>query len=431
MALLGCIADDLTGATDLANNLVRAGIRVVQTFGVPEQADAIDADALVVALKSRTIPADEAVGLSLAACRWLRRQGARQIYFKYCSTFDSTPQGNIGPVTEALMEELGCDFAIAAPAFPDAGRTVYLGHLFVGDALLSETHMRNHPLTPMTDANLVRWLQRQLDEKRGRRVGLIPLACVADSAEAIRRRIAELRGGGVAVAIADTVSNADLLRLGAALHDAPLVTAGSGLALGLPANWGFTAGSDGGRLPAAGGRRAIMAGSCSAATLGQVRAFLAAGGSAYQVTADACFRSQAATVAGTLDWADARWRGDAAAPLLVYSSAEPAAVAAAQQQYGVEEAGVAIERTLAAIAQGLAERGARQLILAGGETAGACAQALGVTQLKIGAQIDAGVPWCYAARTACGEGLHIAFKSGNFGAGDFFTRAFTLLGEEP
>jgi len=430
MALLGCIADDLTGATDLANNLVRAGMRVVQTFGVPEPEDAIDADALVVALKSRTIPAAEAVALSVAACRWLRGQGARQIYFKYCSTFDSTPQGNIGPVTEALMEELGCDFVIAAPAFPDAGRTVYLGHLFVGDALLSETHMRNHPLTPMTDANLVRWLQRQLDEKRGRRVGLIPLASVADSAEAIRGRIAELRSDGVGVAIADTVCNADLLRLGAALDDAPLVTAGSGLALGLPSNWGFAPGTAG-RLPDASGRRAIVAGSCSAATLAQVRAFLAAGGNAYQVTPEACIGNHAATVAGALNWADARWRRDGAAPLLVYSSAEPAAVTAAQQRYGVEEAGAAVERTLAAIARGLVERGAGQLILAGGETAGACAQALGVAQLQIGAQIDPGVPWCYAARTACGHGLHIAFKSGNFGAGDFFTRAFTLLGEEP
>lgn len=431
MALLGCIADDLTGATDLANNLVRAGMRVVQTFGVPASGDPIDADALVVALKSRTIPAPEAAALSLAACRWLRRQGARQIYFKYCSTFDSTPQGNIGPVTEALMEELGCDFAIAAPAFPDAGRTVYQGHLFVGDALLSESPMRNHPLTPMTDANLVRWLQRQLDPVRGRRVGLVPLACIADSPEAIRHRVAELRASGVSLALADTVNNADLLRLGAALHDAPLVTAGSGLALGLPPHWGFAPTGSAGRLPIASGRRAIVAGSCSAATLAQVRTFLASGGNAYQVTPEACIARHAATVAAALAWADACWPRDAAVPLLVYSSAEPASVAAAQQQYGVEPAGAAIESTLAAIALGLVERGARQLILAGGETAGACAHALGITQLQIGLQIDPGVPWCYAAHSTNGNSLHIAFKSGNFGAADFFTRAFTLLSREP
>lgn len=173
MALLGCIADDLTGATDLANNLVRAGMRVVQTIGVPAQQEAMGVDAIVVALKSRTIPATEAVPLSLDACRWLRQQGAQQIYFKICSTFDSAPRGNIGPVIEALMEELDSDFSIATPAFPENGRTVFNGHLFVGRQLLSETGMRNHPLTPMTDANLVRVLQEQLNPAVGRKVGLV------------------------------------------------------------------------------------------------------------------------------------------------------------------------------------------------------------------------------------------------------------------
>lgn len=193
MALLGCIADDLTGATDLANNLVRAGMRVVQTVAVPCEPKHLDVDAIVVALKSRTSPAVEAVAQSLAACRWLQIQDVRQIYFKYCSTFDSAPHGNIGPVIEALMDELGCEFAIATPAFPDTGRTVFNGHLFVGHLLLSDTGMRTHPLTPMTDANLVRVLQAQLDPAKGRKVGLIDFNTVAHSSGAIRHRIGELR----------------------------------------------------------------------------------------------------------------------------------------------------------------------------------------------------------------------------------------------
>ena len=282
MAVLGCIADDLTGATDLANNLVRAGMRVVQAIGVPESNDRLDVDAIVVALKSRTIAAAEAVELSLDSCRWLRAQGAEQIYFKICSTFDSSPRGNIGPVMEALMDELECDFSMATPAFPENGRTVFNGHLFVGRQLLSETGMRNHPLTPMTDANLVRVLQAQLNPDRGRKVGLIDFATVAESPGAIQQRISELRAEGVSIAIADAISNEDLMRLGAALKDAPLVTAASGLAIALPANWGFVPGRSASGLPAAKGRRAIVAGSCSTATQAQVRCFIEAGGSAHR-----------------------------------------------------------------------------------------------------------------------------------------------------
>ncbi len=416
MALLGSIADDLTGATDLANNLVRAGMRVVQTFGVPDFESAADAevdvevgaDAIVVALKSRTIPAPEAVTQSLQACRWLRRQGAQQIYFKYCSTFDSTPQGNIGPVTEALMDELGCDFTIATPAFPDAGRTVYQGHLFLGDALLSETHMRNHPLTPMTDANLVRVLQAQLraqpeaqlGPRKGRKVGLIAHGTVAQSAAAIRARIAELRSDRFSIAIADAVCNEDLLRLAAALHDAPLVTAASGLAIGLPANWGFAPTLDSGRLPPPAGAQAIVAGSCSAATLVQVQAFIAAGGRALRLDPFKLAADEQATVTAALAWAQDQWPRDSTPPssprLLIYSTAEPKGVAAVQQRLGTAHAGAMIERALAAVARGLVQQGARQLVVAGGETAGACASALEIRQMQIGAQIDPGVPWCYA-----------------------------------
>ena len=219
---LGCIADDFTGATDLANNLVRAGMRVVQTIGVPDGPLDADVDAVVVALKSRTIPAAEAIAQSVAALHWLQALGAQQIYFKYCSTFDSTPQGNIGPVTEALMDALHTDFTIATPAFPDNGRTVFKGHLFAGDALLNESGMQNHPLTPMTDANLVRVMQAQTQ----RVVGLIDYRAVAQGAAAVQDRIGALKAQGVGVAIVDAVSNDDLLRLGPALKGMPLVTAG-------------------------------------------------------------------------------------------------------------------------------------------------------------------------------------------------------------
>ena len=252
--LLGCIADDFTGATDLANNLVRAGMRVVQTMGVPSSALAGEVDAVVVALKSRTIDAAEAVAQSLAALQWLQAQGAQQIYFKYCSTFDSSPRGNIGPVTDALMAALGCDFTVATPAFPDNGRTVFKGYLFVGQVLLNESGMQNHPLTPMTDANLVRVLQVQTTHK----VGLIDHTVVARGPGAIREQMLALRQEGVGVAVVDATSNDDLLRLGPALQGMALVTAGSGVAIGLPANFGIKPSQGASQLPVARGWAAVV-----------------------------------------------------------------------------------------------------------------------------------------------------------------------------
>ncbi|MDM0018867.1 3-oxo-tetronate kinase [Variovorax saccharolyticus] len=418
--LLGCIADDFTGATDLANNLVRAGMRVVQTIGVPDGPLDAEVDAVVVALKSRTVPAADAVAQSLAALHWLQAQGARQIYFKYCSTFDSTPAGNIGPVTEALMDALQCDFTIATPAFPDNKRTVFKGYLFAGDVLLSESGMQNHPLTPMTDANLVRVLQAQ----SRRKVGLIDHVAVAQGAAAIRARIAQLRGEGVGIAIVDAVSNDDLLRLGPALAGMPLVTAGSGVAIGLPANFGIAPSQAASALPAAGGLRAVVSGSCSLATNRQVANFIAAGRPALAL--DPLQLAAGADVVGqALAWAEPLL-GDG--PVLVYSTADPSTVKSVQGRLGVEEAGAMVERAIAAIARGLVERGVRQLVVAGGETSGACVQALGIAQLQIGGQIDPGVPWCHAASAAAGgSGLHIALKSGNFGSDDFFTKAFGQL----
>ena len=416
---LGCIADDFTGATDLANNLVRAGMRVVQTIGVPTGPLDTEVDAVVVALKSRTIPAEQAVAQSLEALRWLQGQGAQQIYFKYCSTFDSTPAGNIGPVTEALMDALGSDFSIATPAFPDNKRTVFKGYLFAGDVLLSESGMQNHPLTPMTDPNLVRVLQSQTRRK----VGLIDHSVVAQGADAIRSRIAALKADGVGIAIVDAVSNDDLLRMGPALADLPLVTAGSGVAIALPANFGLQPSNQAAALPAASGLQAVVSGSCSVATNAQVAHFIASGRPALAIEP---LRMAAGddVVREALDWARPHL---ASGPVLVYSTAEPDDVRSIQAQLGVEQAGALVEQTLAAIARGLVELGVRQLVVAGGETSGACVQALGIAQMRIGGQIDPGVPWCHAASAAAPEGLHIALKSGNFGSTDFFTKAFTAL----
>ncbi len=421
--LLGCIADDITGATDLANNLVRAGMRTVQTIGLPNGPLDTPADAIVVALKSRTIAPEEAVAQSLAALRWLQAQGSRQIYFKYCSTFDSTPQGNIGPVADALLDALhgpGRGFSIACPAFPQNKRTVFKGHLFAGDVLLNESGMQDHPLTPMRDANLVRVLQAQTR----RRVGLVAYDVVARGTAAIRERFAELQREGFGLAVVDALSDEDLLlRIGPALAGMPLVTAGSGIAIGLPQNW-FTTGElahsqQADALPPAVGLRAVISGSCSVATNAQVRAFP---GPAFAI--DPLALASGADVAGeALAWAGSRV---ADGPVLVYATAAPEAVKATQARLGTAQAGALVEATLSQIARGLVEQGVRQLLVAGGETSGAVVQALGVQQIAIGAQIDPGVPWT-AGRDGSGRLLHLALKSGNFGGPDFFTRAFERL----
>ncbi len=422
--LLGCIADDFTGATDLANNLVRAGMRVVQTIGIPSQPVSGEVDAVVVALKSRTISPPEAVRQSLDALRWLQEQGARQIYFKYCSTFDSLfsgeTRGNIGPVTEALMQALDCDITIATPAFPDNQRSVFKGHLFVGDRLLNESGMQNHPLTPMTDPDLVRVMQQQCAGK----VGLVDYAVVSRGPDAVRERMRQLKAEGVSVAIVDAVTNDDLLRLGPALAELALVTAGSGVAIALPANFGLSPSPRASALPAAAGLRAIVSGSCSLATNRQVTDFIERGGKAWALDP---LRIAAGddVVSDVLQWAGALLPSG---PVLVYSTAQSVDVKSVQARLGVEAAGAMVESALAAIARGLVEQGVRQLIVAGGETSGACVQALHIAQMQIGAQIDPGVPWCHAATPEAPEGgLHIALKSGNFGGDDFFTRAFEVL----
>ena len=421
--LLGCIADDFTGGTDLAGMLVKAGMRTVQMIGVPGEAIADDVDAVVIALKSRTSPADEAVAESLAALRWLRQAGCRQFYFKYCSTFDSTPQGNIGPVAEALMGELGSRFTIACPAFPANGRTIYKGHLFVGDVLLSESGMRHHPLTPMTDANLVRVLKPQIKGK----AGLADYSVVQGGAEALHARFFQLQAEGCNIAVVDALTNEDLMQIGAACADMPLVTAGSGVALGLPQNFrraGLLSGdvvAD--ALPPSGGLRAVIAGSCSVATQGQVAAMRAKHPS-FSVDPIALARSDD-VVGAALSWAAEKLKRSM---VLIYATATPETVKAAQGKLGVEKAGALVEEALAAIAKGLVALGVGQLILAGGETSGAVVKALGIAGLRIGPEIDPGVPWTTTLSIdPAARPLALALKSGNFGTPDFFLKAWEKL----
>ena len=417
--LLGAIADDFSGATDLANTLVRQGMRTVQLIGVPARPAPEDVDAVVVALKSRTIPPADAVAQSLASLGWLQAAGARQIFFKYCSTFDSTDRGNIGPVADALLEALGADFTVFCPAFPENGRTIYRGYLFVGDVLLCEFGMRDHPLTPMRDANLRRVLGHQTPHK----VGLVPLEVVSRGTEAVRAEFTRLRRDGCRHAILDAVNEADLFTIGPALAELGLVTGGSGIALGLPENF-RSAGllkptQDADRLPPVQGAAAVISGSCSTATLAQVAAMRAAH-SVFDVDPLALAAGQP-VVERALDWAGPLLDEK---PLLISASAAPERVRAVQDRLGRERAGSIIEAALAEIARGLVERGVRRVIVAGGETSGAIVQALGITGLRIGPQIDPGVPWT----TSLGEPtLALALKSGNFGRKDFFVRAFTCL----
>ena len=417
--VLGAIADDFTGATDLANTWVKAGLRVVQVIGVPAPGRAApEADAVVVALKSRTAPVDEAVAQSLAALSWLRAQGARQILFKYCSTFDSTPQGNIGPVADALLAATGGEFALVCPAFPGAGRTVYNGYLFVGDLLLSDSSMKDHPLTPMCDANLIRLMEAQ----SAHRAGLIGLDTVRAGPQAIAARVAELKSDGCRYGVADTIEEADLLALGAAAQGYGLVTGGSGIGMGLPENFrarGVLGAAVAPVLPAAQGRALIVAGSCSTATRGQIAA--AAQWPARRLDVDR-IASGADVVGETVTWARS---APADLPVLVYASAEPGEVAATQAKYGTARAGEIVEHALSAIATALCDHGFTRIVVAGGETSGAVVSALGLRVLEIGPEIAPGVPWCAGERG--GRPLAITLKSGNFGAPSFFADALEML----
>lgn len=418
--ILGCIADDYTGATDLANMLVRGGMRTIQLLDVPSAHVRLpDAEAVVIALKSRTIPAGDAVDRSLAALDVLRAAGARQFLFKYCSTFDSTDAGNIGPVTDALMDALDAGFTIACPAFPETGRTVYKGHLFVGDQLLSDSPMRDHPLTPMTDSNLVGVLARQMQGS----VGLVQFTEVEAGSDAVVSAFATLRDAGTAVAVVDAVSDVHLHRIGRACADLTLITGGSGIAMGLPDNYrsaGLMSGAGTAeRIPAVAGPALVLSGSCSTATREQVERF------SRQHPARRLDPLALAAGPGAADdaiaWARRRL-GEG--PVLIHAGAAPDKVRAVQRALGREKAGDVIERAMARIAAALVADGVRRLVVAGGETSGSVVAALGITGLRIGRQIDPGVP----ATVTIGEPeLALALKSGNFGSPDFFVKALDQM----
>ena len=419
--LLGCIADDLTGATDLALMLTRAGMRTVQVMGVPDaKADFEGFDAVVVALKSRTNPANEAVAWSLQAVDVLLARGAKQIFFKYCSTFDSTERGNIGPVAEALLEKLGGGIALACPAFPANKRSIYMGNLFVGDVPLAESPMKDHPLTPMRDSNLVRVLQSQTKLP----VGLIPFATADQGRDAIADAFEGLSAAAKRFCIVDAITDQHLMAIGAAAASHKLITGGSGVAMGLPANFiaqglmKASAGTE--RMVAPKGRQLIISGSCSEATRAQVKVATAAGIPVFEVDARAIGQ-------GKLDadeivtWAK---RQPAGGPILIYSSADPAVVSDVQKEFGRDEAGAMVERVLAAVAKALCAGGFTRVIVAGGETSGAVVGALGVGAIEIGPEISPGVPWTLSRD---GQPLALALKSGNFGGPDFFLSAWDHL----
>ena len=417
--VLGAIADDFTGATDLANTLVSEGMRVVQIIGVPGPEETYgDADAVVVALKSRTAPVEEAIADSLAALNWLQSEGTEQILFKYCSTFDSTAQGNIGPVADALREAMGCELALICPAFPKNGRTVYNGVLFVEELPLAESPMKDHPLTPMRDSNLM----RLMDAQSSGQVGLISAPIVQQGVEAIRAKIAALITEGISYAVIDALDESDLRTIGKAAEDHSLITGGSGIALGLPDNFRARGKITSGRhttFAATEGRTLILAGSCSTATRAQLAQAKAKWPHA-KVEIDKVAAGDD-VVTELTNWAKAQ---PADSPVIIYGSADPVEVDAIQKRYGVAASGQMMEDTLSALALRLADAGFHRLVVAGGETSGAVVSALDIKMLEIGPEIAPGVPWTQALGP---RPLTLALKSGNFGQPSFFEDALKVL----
>ena len=411
--LLGCIGDDFTGSSDLANTLARQGMRVTQYAGIPDQPAEALVEAGVVALKSRTIRAEEAIQQSLAALDWLKAQGCTQFLFKYCSTFDSTPEGNIGPVAAALADALGARKVLVCPAFPATGRTLYQGHLFVQDRLLSESGMEDHPLTPMSDPDIRRWLSRQTSMG----VGLVAHADVRMGVDGVRAALDREDSAGYRLVVADAVRDEDLLTLGEAIADLPLLTGGSGIALGLPENFrrnGLISRSER-AWRGMSGPAVVLSGSCSRATREQVARHISQGAPALQIAVEDILNGQK-TVDSVCAWVMAQ----DGLPL-VYSTAEPAEVRATQERFGRAASAEAAEGLMAGVARRLVDQGYRRVVAAGGETSGAVVEALDVTALEIGPEIAPGAP---ALRT--GE-VALALKSGNFGDADFFAKAVDVM----
>ncbi len=417
--VLGCIADDFTGATDLAGLLARSGVAVSLRIGVPDGPPEDTAPFEIIALKIRTIPVDRAVAQARAAQDWLRRAGAERFFWKYCSTFDSTPEGNIGPVAEALMQATGAAQTVYCPAFPENGRAVFMGNLFVGQQPLAESPMKDHPLTPMRESNLMRLLAPQV----AGRTGLVDRLCVARGAGAVRAALAGLAADGVGHVVVDAVADADLGIIAEACRDMALITGGSAVARPLPVLYArdglMLANLPGPVVPDIAEDAIVLSGSCSAMTNAQVAAYRGLGRPAFRL--DPLALAQDGPGAA-LDWLSGQDLG--AAPL-IYATAEPGAVRAAQARLGVAEAGEIVEQALAACAIHARDLGARRFVVAGGESSGAVTQALGVDRLDIGAEIAPGVPWCFAA--SGGARIAITLKSGNFGAESFFADALRKL----
>lgn len=413
--VLGCIADDFTGATDIAGLLARSGVRVSLRIGVPDGPPGDTAAFEVIALKSRTAPVDEALAETRAALRWLQAAGAQRFFWKYCSTFDSTPQGNIGPVAEALMADLGTDQTIYCPAFPENGRSIFMGNLFVGRQPLAESPMKDHPLTPMRDSNLMRLLEPQVT----RPVGLADRLTVARGPQALQAELAALKTQGVAHVVVDAVANSDLEVIAEACRDMPLMTGGSAVAMPLPALYladgTLSADAPKAEAPALGRGTIVLSGSCSAMTNKQVADYTRRGVPAFQLDPLALAENGPQKA---LDWLAQQ---DLEAAPLIYATANPDSVRAAQEKLGVAGAGEIVEATLSACAVAARDRGARRVIVAGGETSGAVTKALGVSQLDIGTEIAPGVPWTYCQSD--GHQIALTLKSGNFGTKTFFTDA--------
>ena len=409
---LGAIGDDFTGSSDLGLMLAEGGMKTVQYVGVPDSPAAGDVEAGIVALKTRSIPRDEAVRQSLEALAWLRDQGCEQFLFKYCSTFDSTPDGNIGPVTDALIDALGTEApVIVCPAFPATGRTIYQGHLFVFDKLLSESGLENHPITPMTDPDIRRWLGLQTD----REIGHLPLASIR--AGDARKALLDLAASGRQVVVCDAVDDSDLVELGRAAKGFELITGGSGIALALPGVFGATSRA-GGTWAGEAGAALALSGSCSQATRAQITEHRKSGGAQLKVDVAELFDGTQ-TPEAALSWA----MQQSGLPL-VYTSDDPEQVKAVQARFGGDLAAEAVENFFGALARQATEAGVTRLISAGGETSGAIVKALGADVLEIGPMIDPGVP----ALRVEGKNLILALKSGNFGAPDFFQKACTIMG---
>ncbi|MFE2373448.1 3-oxo-tetronate kinase [Streptomyces sp. NPDC059398] len=425
MPTLGAIADDFTGATDLATNLVSRGYRTVVRTGLPAPDDPglaqdADADAVVIALQSRTAPPGRAVADSLAALAVLRELGCERFYFKYCSTFDSTPTGNIGPVLDALMHAVGASVTLAVPSLPGNGRTVYQGHLFVHRQLLSESPMRHHPLTPMTESDVVGLLAAQ----SGHETVLTDHATVRSGAAAVRRAL-EADPGRSRIHVVDAVDDADLAVIADGASGLTLWSGGSGLALGLPVAGRPSRARD---IPVAEGFQAVLAGSASAATRRQV----ARGRErmpARKLDLAALRADLPGEVADLARWAAHQWAQRPGDPVLVYAVASLDDIEH-DTSPGLEPASALVERALGRCAQELLARGARRFLIAGGETSGTVTTALDVTRLRIGPAIAPGVAWASATAGPAGTGpvVNLALKSGNFGDDSVFTTAWKELG---